>query len=619
MILENKVSRCAIFLFYDKDGIVDEYIVHFLKALKNNVDNILVVSNGEIEKLSKIKLEKVADEVLERENVGMDIGGYKAGVAHLGFEKLSSFDEVILLNYTFFGPLYPLEEMFEKMNQKDLDFWGITSHAFVENDPFGTIKYGFLPKHIQSYFLVLRKSLFASKDFQDYWEKLKLPLKYTDSITQFEAVFTKIFEDLGYKWEAYIDAEEYDEIAYAPGMYCAKSIIEEKRCPVIKRRSFFHDYKDFFDNTCGESSIIAYEYIKDNLDYDVDLIWENILRLENNADINKAMHLNYFLSSEEIETVYKGTEAAFLIYVNTDQLLGDFLRYINNIPEKYFKIIVTNTKENEIAINKIIKDVQIIVDENADCYEYALLNTVGEKLLNYDITCIINVSNLETEKPYSNGFSWLERNLKNTIPSETYINNVIGTFENDPYLGLLSPCMPNHGIYFENMHTAWSNEFEKAKLVLQELNINLNIDVKKTPVSPVGGSCWIRSCILKEVLGYPDKDVFFKEKTLSTSLFGLLLPLFSQSKKYYAGWLMSNEYASIEFTNLEYMIRETNKRLFEKLGVGSIYDITKRIEEGTSGINKGYKYYVKKVIKKVFPKKLNTLGKRFYLKYFRRK
>ena len=61
------------------------------------------------------------------------------------------------------APLATSLRMFDYMNQKDIDFWGMTEFHEVPFDPFGTIKYGYIPKHIQSYFMVFRKSLVSNK------------------------------------------------------------------------------------------------------------------------------------------------------------------------------------------------------------------------------------------------------------------------------------------------------------------------------------------------------------------------------------------------------------------------------------------------------------------------
>ena len=46
-------------------------------------------------------------------------------------------------------------------------------------------------------------------------------------------------------------------------------------------------YDNIISDTFGQSALEAYNYIDQNTDYDVDMIWQNILRLENQADIKK--------------------------------------------------------------------------------------------------------------------------------------------------------------------------------------------------------------------------------------------------------------------------------------------------------------------------------------------
>ena len=40
------------------------------------------------------------------------------------------------------------------------------------------------------------------------------------------------------------------------------------------------------------------DYIKNNLNYDVNLIWDNILRTQNQADIKKNLNLNFLLKKK---------------------------------------------------------------------------------------------------------------------------------------------------------------------------------------------------------------------------------------------------------------------------------------------------------------------------------
>ena len=61
------VKRAGIFLFFDPQGLVDDYIVECLTSLREYLDEILVVSNSALDDTARERLLKGATEVFERE------------------------------------------------------------------------------------------------------------------------------------------------------------------------------------------------------------------------------------------------------------------------------------------------------------------------------------------------------------------------------------------------------------------------------------------------------------------------------------------------------------------------------------------------------------------------
>ena len=58
-IMENQaMKRIAIYSFFDKQGIVDGYVEYFLDDFVNNVNDMIIVSNGQLEQSQRAKLEK---------------------------------------------------------------------------------------------------------------------------------------------------------------------------------------------------------------------------------------------------------------------------------------------------------------------------------------------------------------------------------------------------------------------------------------------------------------------------------------------------------------------------------------------------------------------------------
>lgn len=56
---EGSIKRCAIFLYYDKQGIVDDYVIYLLNDLNKNIDKLLIVCNGTINEESERNLEQL--------------------------------------------------------------------------------------------------------------------------------------------------------------------------------------------------------------------------------------------------------------------------------------------------------------------------------------------------------------------------------------------------------------------------------------------------------------------------------------------------------------------------------------------------------------------------------
>lgn len=133
----------AIVSVYDRDGIIDAYLIFYLASLVAIADRLVVAVNGALTETGKEKLATVADEIYRRPNTGFDFGAYKDVIEnYLRAEELKHYNKVILCNDTCYGPFVPFENIFAQMRKRDVEFWSIN---YIE-DPL-------LP-HFQSYFMV---------------------------------------------------------------------------------------------------------------------------------------------------------------------------------------------------------------------------------------------------------------------------------------------------------------------------------------------------------------------------------------------------------------------------------------------------------------------------------
>lgn len=576
-------NRLLIYFFYDRDGVVDDYILYMLDKMKECVKDVIIVSNGRISDEGKGNFARYSNTVIERNNVGFDVGAYKEALESVGWEQLAVYDEVILMNYTIMGPIYPLQEMFNVMDERDLDFWGPTMSHAVDDDPWGTSPYGYLPDHIQSHFIVVRRSLIFTKEFREYWTNMPLIQDYQQSVGRHETYFTKYFADLGHKWSVYVDSEEYRSLTTQPILMMAKEMIEDKRCPFFKRRSFMHDYTVVLNESMGQSTIRLYQYLLNHTDYDVNLIWGNILRVENQADIKKNMQLNYIVPSN---TLLKSEnmpqyKVALIMHVYFEDLIPECVYYASMMPTYADIYITTNTDEKKRAIensftivqcNKL--DVRVVPNRGRDVGPFLVESR--EYINDYDIICHTHDKKVGQLKPGTVGQSFSHRCFENVLRSQEQVINILQTFADNPRLGILMPPPPNHGAYFITLGMEWGLNYENTCRLAEKLGIHVNMDEKKEPIAPLGSVFWARTDALKKVFDYPWTYEELPEEPIDddgTILHAVerIYSYSAQSCGYYPGWVFSEYGAEMEMTNIYYMLRGLNTTLIDKGHIAGPY------------------------------------------------
>jgi rhamnosyltransferase len=612
-------KRLLIYFFYDKDGIVDRYVPYILEDMKKNVSEILIVINGTLTDDGRKSFEKITPHVLVRDNIGYDVWAYKCGLEHYGWDMLAVFDEVIMMNATIMGPLYPFAEMFEAMQNKRLDFWGLTLYHGAPFDPFGKIKYNFLPLHIQSHFIAVRRTLFSSKVFRNYWNDMPMITSYEESICWHEAIFTKGFSDRGFTWDVYIDTRDILQNSYCPLIYAPLQMIRDRRCPIIKRRSFFHDYTDFIHNTGGEITLEAVRYIREELDYDLDMVWENIIRLQNQADIKRINHLNYILPVNVIQSNEKvNKKVALIMHIYYTDLIEECYLYATAMPHYADIIVTTDSEEKKESILKYFSQIpchkcKVILIENRGRDVASLLIGVKNEICYYDYICFAHDKKVTQLNFTVKGRSFAYKCFENLLPSRNFVENVIQTFEKHPRLGLLTPPPPVHAEYYPTIGVVdWGENFNQVVKLAESLGINVNLDKGKEPIAPLGTMFWFRSCALKKLL---DKDWKYEDfplepnKSDGTLLHAIerLYPFIVQDAGYYPAWLLSDRYAAIEITNLYFMLREMNKAAFQIYGTNTSYDLISTMNNMMNVNRENHEKEIYNILRKLIKQKIKMI------------
>lgn len=580
MILnKNTINRLGIYFFYEKDGFVDNFVKVFFEDYIKQVTDMIVVCNGKLDEEGREFFGKYTNRVIVRDNKGLDVWAYKTALDSLGWEKLVQYDEICLVNCTIMGPVYSLSEAFDEMAGRDLDFWGITKHYKIPEDPFGNCPYGYIPEHIQSHFMVFRQSLVQSEQFQKFWNKMPMIDGYNDSIARFESYFTKCFADKGFSWDVYVDTDDMKDKTDYPLMNYAKELIRDKRCPFFKRRMFFQPYQYELNNTLGQPAKELYDYLKANNLYDVNLIWDNILRTCHQADFTKNMHLNYVLSSsmyneEKVADILKKRKIALVMHLYFPDLVEDSFQHALSIPKEADVYITTDSVEKKAVIMETFQklpchhlEVRVIVNRGRDVS--SVLVGVKDVIAQYDYVCFVHDKKTAQLKPGSVGDSFGYKCFQNTLYNKTFVYNVLQTFEDNERLGLLSPPEPNHGAFYPTLGNEWGCNFETTRQLAEKLGLNIPLSMYKEPLAPYGTFFWFRPAAMKPLY---DKDWEYEDfppepNNIDGTILHAIERIYSltvQAAGYYPGMVMVDQFASIELTNLRYYVREINKAMIHK-------------------------------------------------------
>lgn len=559
-------QRLGIYCFYDKYGHAASFIKTFLDDLMDNLDDLVVVVNGQLSDQARQLFSEYTKTIIVRENKGLDVAAYKQAILTLGWEKLESYDEVICLNDTVMGPVYPFREMFACMDCKDVDFWGITAYAGE------TVDKEQIPTHLQAYWHAYRRSLVSSPAFHEYWETMPLWKDYAEVTRKHEMTFTKHFADLGFTWASYIDWRKYQGYSSYPLLYMPMQIVRDDRCPIFKRRSFFVDYSAYFDQTAGQPALDLYEYLRDHTDYDVDMIWDAILPSYNIDDIRKAMHLDYVLPSQAINPqTHDRPHSAFIYHVYFMDLLEDTCHYIASLPEET-DLYITSTEDKIPQIREYMQQHGIshqatfipVINRGRDVS--ALLVDACPVVLSGKYDVIGFAHDKKSSQNQENGHHGTESQgfayklMENTLGSEAYVKNILTLFAENPRLGQVTPPPPYHALYFA--HTIphdWGANYEITKELLEDrLGIHVPLSPTKPTASAMGSCYWFRVEALKPLFEYGWKYEDFlpegqmgEDGTISHAI-ERANGYICQSRGYYPAWVLSDRYARIEVDSLFY-------------------------------------------------------------------
>lgn len=161
-------------------------------------------------------LQDRCDVLLVRENEGHDFGSWKAAIQYC-WRQIVQAPRLILTNDSCYGPVYPLDELFERLERSSADVVGLTESTLVR-------------PHLQSYFIAYRPKVVRAPIFRAFWEGIGLWEDKVDLVRAQEIGWSALLQRLGFSTEA-LYMSRYGNLSHTHW----RELIETCRFPFLKK------------------------------------------------------------------------------------------------------------------------------------------------------------------------------------------------------------------------------------------------------------------------------------------------------------------------------------------------------------------------------------------------
>lgn len=586
MVLKSQlpIRRLVLYILRDAKPSLYHYVVFFLHALKAEGMDVVVYGVPDDASEARRVLEALGAEAVVAPVVADGMDAYRDTLSRIGMDRLEKYDELVLLDSTLYGPLYPLRPVFSEMARRNLDAWGLVlRRGFQEGSMAGW------PVQVYPAFFCLRNSVWRDPAFMNAFTPRDNRTATFDSLAQW-------LEDKGFACDAYIREDECLGEAYGNMVFLAGELIEKYRCPVIDRAVFTTDYLSRLDSTVGETAVDVMRLIGQRTDYDPDLIWENLIGTMHMSELKDSMQLNRILPKDWScpSDKAQAMRTALFMHVYFADLIDEYIRYAMSMPEDadiYFITADDQIRELLAKREQVFspRKLRVLAAENRGRDVSALLVSAAPYVMDYDLVCFAHDKKSTQTSPRTVGRSFAYQCMENVLGSNHYVNNVICTFAREGRMGMLVPPYPIHDGYFGTISREWSENYSNALALAAEIGIDVPMDPEHPPVAPYGTMFWFRPKALAPLYrkAWRFQDFPAEPNGVDGTLIHAIERLYgfsAQSEGYYVAWGMTADFAAIYETSLYYSLRQITSRLFDIYGSGSLPRILRMLSQEESFI-----------------------------------
>ncbi len=252
--VSGRPRRICLFAGFDGDGLVDDYVVAYVRELSRHADVFYLadcpLEDGELDKLAPYTRGRWSIR-----HGRYDFGSYSLLARDLvGWDTIATYDELLLTNDSSYL-LRPLDEVFDTMDARPAHWWGLqaTDDDFRPGDQerLGRrLRIDDLVEdnrqerpwrisdcfHIGSYFMALRSDVIADPEFRRRLDTVAAQSDKNSIIRKYEIGISSYLTLAGYQVDTFIDGV----LPFHPIYRESAFDLLEEGFPFIKRQ-FLHE------------------------------------------------------------------------------------------------------------------------------------------------------------------------------------------------------------------------------------------------------------------------------------------------------------------------------------------------------------------------------------------
>ncbi len=377
------ITRLAIFASYSSNGKIADYVVHYLKGLKEVCDAIIFVASSPLIPTELNKIKKFVVYAEAKVHNEYDFGSYKRGYQWAANNKLlNKTKELVLCNDSCYAPIYPLHDMFHTMINRHLDMWGVSDSKEIAY-------------HIQSYFMVFNPRVFTHPAFEQFLNNVQAEANFHEVVRKYEVGISQLVQNAGFSLGAYLSHDQQNVTQYPLTML-------DQKAPMIKRKlfklyNFCHDDPIAVIKAVQKINPTIYQFIKE------DSIYHNFTRTK----VVKNPKISVLVASynyedyikETLDSLVNQTYQNFEVIVVDDGSKDNSEKVIRKYCKKYPNIRLYRHKQGKnkglaatvrLALSKATGD-YIAFCESDDLWAENHLEDKVKLIQNYkDVNIIVN-------------------------------------------------------------------------------------------------------------------------------------------------------------------------------------------------------------------------------------